>query len=154
MKVAILAVGRMKSGPERDLYDAYSGRFSKIGAGLGLKGLTETEVDAGGGLEAEGRRILSKVQSGARCVRLDEGGRSLSSTAFAEDLAKRRDSGEPSLVFVIGGAEGFSDEARRAIPETMAFGRQTWPHRLVRAMLAEQLYRAASILAGAPYHKA
>ena len=72
---------------------------------------------------------------------------------FAGNLAKWRDQGVPDLVFLIGGAEGYGDAVKSAVPETLAFGPQTWPHRFVRVMLSEQVYRAVSILAGTPYHK-
>lgn len=144
----------MKSGPERDLVDAYAERFRKSGRALGFRGLEETELSNGGGLEAEGKRLLDAIPSGARLIRLDEHGQEKRSKSFARDLAKWRDAGEAELCFLIGGAEGFSDAVKAAAPDQMSFGEATWPHRLVRVMLAEQLYRAASILAGSPYHKA
>jgi len=87
-------------------------------------------------------------------LRLDEAGENITSTELARRFAAWRDEGQRDLVFLIGGAEGFSADVRRAAPKSLAFGAQTWPHRLVRAMLAEQVYRAFTILAGTPYHKA
>ena len=154
MRIQVRAVGRTKTGPERDLFDDYARRFNKIGPGIGLRGLTEVELESGGGLEREGERLLTKLPENARIIRLDEHGRQLGSKAFATELARYRDDGIGDMVFLIGGAAGYSRDVINKAPETIAFGPQTWPHRLVRAMLAEQLYRAASILAGTPYHKA
>lgn len=98
--------------------------------------------------------MTAKVPDGAAVVRLDEFGPQLTSKAFANDLSKRRDTGTAHLCFLIGGAEGYSEAIRVAYPGTLAFGPQTWPHRLVRVLITEQLYRAASLLAGTPYHKA
>lgn len=154
MRLTILSVGRVKSGPELDLCEDYAERFRKAGRQLGYRSLELIEVDSGGGLEAEAGRLLAKLPQGAYAVRLDEHGREYSSTAFSDYLARLRDRGLGDLCFLIGGAEGYGTAIREAVPETMAFGRQTWPHRLVRAMLTEQLYRAASLEAGLPYHKA
>ena len=154
MKLTLLTVGRMKSGPERDMVDDYLTRLKRHAPQLGFRDVTEIELPEGGGLEAEGERILAKLPAGAVTLRLDEHGEQITSTKFADRLAKWRDSGTPEAVFLIGGAEGYAQQVRQAVPQTLAFGPQTWPHRLVRAMLAEQLYRAATILAGTPYHKA
>lgn len=153
MHVSLICVGKLKRGPEKELSDDYADRFAKTGAGLGFRSFNLIEV-AGGGLDAEGERIMAKVPQGAAIIRLDEFGPQFTSKAFAKDLAKRRDGGLPHLCFLIGGAEGYSDAIRSAYPETLALGPQTWPHRLVRVMITEQLYRAASLLAGTPYHKA
>ena len=144
----------MKSGPERDLYDDYSARFEKLGRRLGFRGLQEVEVASGGGLDLEADRILSKIPKGAKLIRLDEHGKVQSSQAFTNQLARFRDQGLSDLVFLIGGAEGYGSAIIKAAPDMLCFGSTTWPHKLVRAMLAEQLYRAATILAGTPYHKA
>lgn len=154
MKVTLIAVGALKSGPERELFDDYAERFRRTGQGLGFRSFTEIEVDSGGGLDREGNRILARLPETALAIRLDEHGKSLASTDFAKRLGTYRDDGIPELVFLIGGAAGYAREVRKRVPDTLAFGVQTWPHKLVRAMLAEQLYRAASILAGSPYHKA
>jgi len=154
MRLVFLVVGRLKAGPERDIVDEYVKRATPVARSLGFRGIEEIEVASGGGLDAEADRILSKIPAGAKCLRLDEFGRSYRSTEFAEKLAVWRDQGAPDLVLLIGGAEGYGEAVRHAVPDMMAFGPQTWPHRLVRAMLAEQVYRAVSILAGTPYHKA
>ena len=154
MRLQILAVGRLKDGPERDLTDDYLRRAGAMARGLGFKGPDEAEVASGGGLDGEGARLLAKLPEGARIIRLDEGGENLTSDMFASRLSRWRDDGVRGACFLIGGAEGYSPEVRAAAPQTLAFGVQTWPHRMVRAMLAEQLYRAMTILAGTPYHKA
>jgi 23S rRNA (pseudouridine1915-N3)-methyltransferase len=154
MRLTFLVVGKMKSGPERDLVDEYLKRARPVARGLGFRGIEEIEVASGGGLDAEAGRILEKIPVGARILRLDEFGPTMGSADFADKLAAWRDQGIPDLVFLIGGAEGYGDAVRQAASDTLAFGPQTWPHRFVRAMLAEQVYRAMSILAGTPYHKA
>jgi 23S rRNA (pseudouridine1915-N3)-methyltransferase len=154
MRLTFLVVGKMKSGPERDLVDEYLKRARPVARGLGFRGIEEIEVASGGGLDAEAGRILEKIPVGARILRLDEFGPTMGSADFADKLASWRDQGIPDLVFLIGGAEGYGDAVRQAASDTLAFGPQTWPHRFVRAMLAEQVYRAMSILAGTPYHKA
>lgn len=154
MKLTVLAVSRMKACPERDLVDDYLARLKASARALGFRDVAELEVAGGGGLEAEGQRQLAKCPQGARLIRLDEHGKVFTSKALAHDLAKWRDSGVPETVFLIGGAEGYSAAVKDRVPETLALGPQTWPHRLARVMMAEQLYRALSILAGTPYHKA
>ncbi|MEZ5997254.1 MAG: 23S rRNA (pseudouridine(1915)-N(3))-methyltransferase RlmH [Hyphomonas sp.] len=154
MRLVFLVVGKLKSGPERDLVDEYLKRARPVARSLGFRGIEEIEVANGGGLDAEAGRILEKIPSGAKILRLDEFGPSMGSEPFAHKLALWRDQGTPDLVFLIGGAEGYGEAVKQAAPETLAFGPQTWPHRFVRVMLAEQVYRAVSILAGTPYHKA
>lgn len=99
------------------------------------------------------RRMLEKLDSRAFCFMLDEKGKSLRSTDFAARIGKLTGEGYSRLQFVIGGADGFSAEAKKRAGFLLAFGEQTWPHMLVRVMLAEQLYRAQQILAGHPYHR-
>ena len=154
MHIQIISVGKPKSGPEKDLADDYAVRFKKAGPNIGFRSLKLHDLPNGGGLIAEGSKLLGAVPKGASVLRLDEHGPQLTSVAFSERLAKLRDAGTDTLCFLIGGAEGYSDEVRAAFPKTLALGPQTWPHRLVKAMLTEQLYRAVSLQAGLPYHKA
>ena len=154
MKLQILAVGPSKSGPEHDLVTDYAKRFSAMAGPLGLSGLDINTVKSGGGLIREGERILSKLPEKARILRLDEHGPAWPSVKLSEKIAHWRDDGERALVFLIGGAEGYSPAVKQACPQTLALGPQTWPHMLVRVMIAEQIYRSASILARTPYHKA
>lgn len=141
----------MKSGPERALVDDYVARAAKLGRGLGVRSVQEIEVEAGGGAQKEAERLLSKAGD-AHIIRLDEDGRSQTSRALASDLAQRRDAGE-NLAFLIGGADGFDKALKSKTPHALSFGAQTWPHKLVRVLIAEQIYRALSIDAGAPYHR-
>lgn len=154
MHITLISVGKLKKGPEKELVDDYVARFNKAGPGIGLRSLKLVDLASGNGLAAEGKLILSAVPAGAKVYRLDEHGAAWPSVKLANTIAKLRDQGTPEICFLIGGAEGYSDAVREAFPDTLALGPQTWPHRLVRAMIAEQLYRSVSLLAGLPYHKA
>lgn len=155
MRVRICAVGRMKSGPERALVEDYTTRFERTGRALGLGPLTITEVDdrKGGGMAAEAALLDRAIPGGAVICAMDERGREMSSPDFANMLAGWRDQGRAEVAFVIGGADGIDPALRSRADAMLSFGPMVWPHMLVRAMLSEQLYRAASILAGAPYHR-
>jgi len=154
MHITLISVGKLKKGPEKELVDDYVTRFNKAGPGIGLRSLKLVDLASGGGLEAEGKLILNAVPSGAKVLRLDEHGPAWTSVKLANQIATWRDAGTPTLCFLIGGAEGYSDAVRAAYADTLALGPQTWPHRLVKAMISEQLYRSVSLLAGLPYHKA
>jgi len=153
VKLHILAVGQVRKGPERDLVDDYLARLEKTGRSLGLRGVTEHEVASGGGMEAEAERLLARLPDGASLVMLDERGQQIPSRDLAKLIARQRDDGMGDMCFLIGGADGHGEAVRRAAALKLGFGPQTWPHKLVRVMLAEQLYRAATLLAGTPYHK-
>ncbi|MGR3591176.1 23S rRNA (pseudouridine1915-N3)-methyltransferase [Limimaricola soesokkakensis] len=155
MRVRICAVGRMKSGPERALVEDYTARFDRTGRALGLGPLMITEVDdrKGGGMAAEAALLDRAIPDGAVICAMDERGREMSSPDFANMLAGWRDQGRAEVAFVIGGADGIDPALRSRADAMLSFGPMVWPHMLVRAMLSEQLYRAASILAGAPYHR-
>ena len=155
MRVHICAVGRLRSGPERDLLDDYLTRFDRTGRPLGLGPATVTEVEdrKGGGMTAEAGLIDRAIPKGAVTIALDERGKLLTSPDFADLLGRWRDEGRGDAAFVIGGADGIAPELRQKADFKLSFGKMVWPHMLVRVMLAEQLYRAASILAGAPYHR-
>ena len=156
MRVQVCAVGRLRAGPERDLVDDYLQRFDRTGRALSLGPLVEHEVEdkRGGGMAAEAELLSRAVPSGAVMVTLDERGRVLSSPEFAEQIARWRDGGRQDLAFVIGGADGIDPGLRARADFSISFGRMVWPHMLVRVMLAEQIYRAATILSGGPYHRA
>jgi len=156
MRVHLCAVGRLRSGPERVLVDEYLDRFGKTGRALGLGPATLHEVEdkRGGGMAAEADLLARAVPSGAMLCVMDERGRGLSSPEFAAQLAQWRDAGRQDLAFVIGGADGIDPGLRARADFGISFGAMVWPHMLVRVMLAEQLYRAATILAGGPYHRA
>ena len=156
MRVHVCAVGRIRSGPERDLLDDYLARFDRTGRPIGLGPITVHEVDdrKGGGMSAEAGLLQRAVPSGATIVALDERGKVMSSPDFADRLAGWRDDGCGDVAFVIGGADGLDPGLRAQADFSLSFGKMVWPHMLVRVMLAEQLYRAASILGGSPYHRA
>ena len=153
MKLAIAAIGKPGRGPEATLADDYARRATLAGRPLGLGPLELLDLDprkTGKGPEAE---LLLAASEGAHLIACDERGKTYSSRAFADHIAALRDQGERRLVFAIGGADGLDESVRKAARSTIAFGPQTWPHALARAMLAEQLYRAVTILAGSPYHR-
>ena len=156
MRLHICAVGRLRSGPERSLVDDYLARFDRTGRqfGLSFSRLIEVEDKKGGGKEAEALLLIKALPEPCRVVALDERGRHLSSPDFAQELAAERDSGCGDLAFVIGGADGLGAEILARADMTLSFGAMVWPHMLARVMLSEQLYRASSILAGSPYHRA
>jgi 23S rRNA (pseudouridine1915-N3)-methyltransferase len=155
MRVHIIAVGRLRAGPERDLVGDYLTRFYRTGRALGLGPARVVEVDdrKGGGMGAQAELIRRAVPQGAAVLVLDERGQIESSPGFADRLAGWRDQGRSDLALVIGGADGVARDLRAEADFVLSFGTMVWPHMLVRVMLAEQLYRAASILAGAPYHR-
>ncbi len=156
MKVHVCAVGRLRPGPERDLILDYAQRFDRTGRALALGPLAFHEVEdkKNAGMAAEADLLARVVPAGAVLVTLDERGQILTSPAFAGLLAGWRDGGRQDVAFVIGGADGIDPALRARTAASVSFGAMVWPHMLVRVMLAEQLYRAASILAGLPYHRA
>jgi 23S rRNA (pseudouridine1915-N3)-methyltransferase len=155
MRLVICAVGRLRAGPEKALVDDYLTRCGRTGRGIGLGPATLTEIDERKvtGKAGEGEALLRALPDGARLVALDERGRTLTSPEFAELLAGWRDAGAGDAAFVIGGADGLDAQVLSRADATLSFGRMVWPHMLARVMLAEQLYRAAGILAGTPYHR-
>ena len=155
MRVTVCAVGRLRAGPEKALIDDYQTRFDRTGRGQGLGPLTLTEIDdrKGGGMAAEAALLDRALPQNARVIALDERGRLMSSPDFAATLARFRDDGCSDLAFLIGGADGLDPTLRDRADLSLSFGKMVWPHVLARVMLTEQLYRAASILAGLPYHR-
>jgi 23S rRNA (pseudouridine1915-N3)-methyltransferase len=155
----MFAVGRMKAGPEREVLERYVKRIAALAPSLGLAPVEWREFDESRARQTETRRVeegkilLAAAPRGAVIVALDERGRSPSSEGFAADIAKARDGSVPAMVFLIGGPDGLDDTVRSAARSLLSFGAMTWPHQLVRVMLAEQVYRACSILAGHPYHR-
>ena len=158
MKISVHAVGRMKTGPERELADRYFERFAKSGPAVGLEFAGIAEISEGRGQTASERRREEgqklQLQPGTALILLDERGKSFSSEDFAGRLGLLRDGGRKALVIAIGGADGHDQSLRDQAELVMSFGLLTWPHQLVRVMLAEQLYRITTILSGHPYHRA
>lgn len=154
MRVQICAVGRLRGGPERDLIDEYLDRFNRVGRGFGLGPVEVREIDAKkGGRHAEAQLLARAIPVGAAVIALDERGKQMSSPEFSSTIGRFRDHGRGDLTFVIGGADGLCPQFRDRADQKLSFGKMVWPHMLARVMLAEQLYRAASILAGSPYHR-
>lgn len=145
-------MGRQKGGPEAALVDDYLKRFDVTGRGLSLGPAQLVELEDRK-KQGESRLLMDAIPDGALVIALDERGKTISSRDFARLLAKVRDEGRRDCAFLIGGADGHNDELRARSDRLMSFGPMVWPHMLARVMLAEQLYRAASILAGAPYHR-
>ena len=152
MRVLIAAVGRMKAGPLRDLYNEYVDRMTWPVALREVEIRKTLTVDERRRQEAD--LLRAAVPSGARRVVLDERGASLSSEFFAHRLEGWRNEGGGDVAFLIGGADGVDQSLRTEADLVLSLGLMTWPHMLVRGMLAEQLYRAQQILAGHPYHRA
>ena len=156
MRVQICAVGRLRNGPERDLYNDYLTRFDRTGRALALgpAQLIEVEDKKGGGMPAEAALLQRAIPDGALICTLDERGRVMSSPDFAQLLGTWRDQGRQDVSYVIGGADGLDPALRDIADASSSFGKMVRPQSLVRVMLAEQLYRTASILSGGPYHRA
>jgi 23S rRNA (pseudouridine1915-N3)-methyltransferase len=158
LRIVIAAIGRLKQGPERELVSRYLERARAAGKPLALTGFEVIEFaesragSADARKDEEARQLLSALPDGVRVV-LDEHGKSISSRAFAAQLGRWRDDGRPAASFVIGGADGHGRELEGSADLTLSFSPLTWPHQLVRIMLAEQLYRATTILSGHPYHR-
>lgn len=152
MRLWLIAVGRLRTGPEQALVRHYTERM--------LSPIEMREVEEKRRLpaaqlrEREGTLLLAALPAGATAVALDTCGKALSSEAFAAHIARWRDHGVAELAFLIGGAEGLAEDARKRAELVLSLGAMTWPHLLVRGMLLEQLYRAQQILIGHPYHRA
>ncbi len=160
MKIAVFAVGRMKAGPEKELAERYFDRFVKTGPALGLEfsGVEETAESRGQSVSErrleESQKLREKLGAGTALILLDERGKSIGSEDFARKIAAWRDGGQRAVVIAIGGPDGHDSLLRDQASLVLSFGAATWPHQLVRIMLAEQLYRTATILSGHPYHRA
>jgi len=155
MRIVIAAVGRLRDGAEAALTADYVQRAAAHGRGLGFKSvdLVEVEGKPPGDMRAEASALLRATPDDARKILLDERGAEWASRQMAEKLARWRDDGVGATTFWIGGADGAAQSLKDQADEKLAFGRQTWPHKLVRVMLAEQIYRAITILANTPYHR-
>ena len=159
MRIVLAAVGRLKQGPERELAETYRKRAEGVGRSLGLRDIEIIEIRESRAQDAERRRveesiaIANVIPERAILVMLDERGNSLDSAALAAQLHEWRAEDRAAICFAIGAADGLADSLRQRANLKLAFGTATWPHQLVRIMLLEQLYRAATILAGHPYHR-
>lgn len=160
MDVVLLAVGRMKQGPERELLDRYVDRARGLGRSLGIGAVTVREIDESRARTPaerkrdEARALLAEATLPARLIALDERGRAVSSHAFADMVRASRDEAVSRLFVAVGGADGFADEVRARADACIGYGSATFPHQIVRLLAAEQIYRAFTIMAGHPYHRA
>lgn len=160
MRIGLFSVGRLKAGPEKDLAARYLDRFAKSGPAIGLELGKLVEVAESRASNPETRKrdeaaMLDKaLPADAVLVLLDERGKALGSEDFAELIGRWRDSGKRDVMIAIGGADGLDPALHARADAVLCLGRLTWPHQLVRILIAEQLYRATTILSGHPYHRA
>jgi 23S rRNA (pseudouridine1915-N3)-methyltransferase len=159
LRLAIIAAGRLKPGPERTIAEDYLKRAQGLGRGCGISRIAVTEFNesqassAALRLTEEGRLIAAALPEKSFTVTLDERGKALASAEFAGLIRRHLEGGTGDMAFLIGGPDGHAPAVRDKAALTMSFGPMTWPHRLVRVMLLEQIYRAITILAGHPYHR-
>lgn len=145
MALTVLAVGRLKRGPETELVERYAKRLKRLKTSV-------RELPERDSKDKEGEALISALPAGAFVIALDEGGEDLSSPALARLIGEKIDGGQ-SIAFIIGGADGLSDAVKARANRSIRFGRMTWPHQIVRGLLFEQIYRAETILLGHPYHR-
>jgi 23S rRNA (pseudouridine1915-N3)-methyltransferase len=159
MRLLIAAVGKLKQGPERELFAHYLDRAQSIGRKISFAPLSAIEIaeakpaTAQARMEAEGKSLLAKLPSSHKLICLDRSGDHLGSEDFAQVLAKFRDGGAEGLAFFIGGADGLGLAPLFKADRVLSLGHMTLPHGLARIVLAEQIYRAGTILSGHPYHR-
>lgn len=160
MRIVLAAIGKMKKGPERELCARYVDRAAAACRQVGIANVEVREFPESAARTAalrmgeEAAALGGLLQTGARLVLFDERGKSMSSAAFAADIAATRDNGAPAYVLALGGPDGHDPALRERADLMLAFGAMTWPHQLARIMAAEQTYRAITILSGHPYHRA
>ncbi|MCY4305455.1 MAG: 23S rRNA (pseudouridine(1915)-N(3))-methyltransferase RlmH [Aestuariivita sp.] len=155
MRIYILAIGKLRHGPECELLKHYLSQFDKVGrvSGLGPSKLVEIVDKKSGGQEIEAGLLRNAIPSSSTLCVLDERGRAMTSPEFATWIGRLRDGGIANLAMLIGGAGGIDSKLRSEADLVLSLGPMVWPHILVRVMLAEQIFRAASILARKPYHR-
>ncbi len=158
MKLGLIVIGRLKSGPEHMLCHDYLDRSQKLGRQLGFSAITLTELEARVPMNLdpkpiEAQKISEQIDTLSHVIICDENGQNLSSRFFSQQLADLRDRGTKRLDFVIGGANGLDESIKLRAQSAMSFGVQTWPHAFVRVMLLEQIYRAMTMMSGHPYHR-
>lgn len=160
MRLHILAVGHARGTPEGVLSEDFVGRAQAMGRRMGIAAVTVDEITVSKAREMKSRmaeeaeKLSNRIPDGAHVVLLDARGNGMTSEDFAEMLGALRDAGTKDMAFVIGGPDGLAPLPGKKAGRSLAFGQQTWPHLMVRAMLSEQIYRALTILAGHPYHRA
>jgi 23S rRNA (pseudouridine1915-N3)-methyltransferase len=159
MRITLFAVGRLKAGPEKDLASRYLDRFAKAGPAVGLELAKLVEIQESRASNPETRKreeavaLEKALPEGAALILLDERGKALDSQTFSEVIGRYRDNGKRDMMLAIGGADGLDPDLRSRADLVLNLGTMTWPHQLVRILIAEQLYRAVTILSGHPYHR-
>jgi 23S rRNA (pseudouridine1915-N3)-methyltransferase len=159
MRITLFAVGRLKAGPEKDLASRYLDRFAKAGPAIGLELAKLVEIQESRASNPETRKreeaaaLEKALPEGAALILLDERGKSLDSQAFSDAIGRYRDNGKRDMMLAIGGADGLDPDLRARADLVVNLGTMTWPHQLVRILIAEHLYRAVTILSGHPYHR-
>jgi 23S rRNA (pseudouridine1915-N3)-methyltransferase len=160
MRLHIIAVGFGRGAQEVALAEGFVGRAAQMGKRMGISAVLCEEIpvsrerDLKKRMGDEAERLAKRVPDGAHIILLDAKGKGMTSEDFAEMLGALRDAGTKDLAFIIGGPDGLAPLPGKRAGRSLAFGPQTWPHLLVRAMLSEQIYRSLTILAGHPYHRA
>ncbi|ATO56965.1 23S rRNA (pseudouridine(1915)-N(3))-methyltransferase RlmH [Bartonella sp. 1-1C] len=159
MQVSIFAVGRMKQGAEQILVHRYLDRFSKSAKAVGFQFGKMQEISESRAhtpcqrMKEEEKKLFEYLPEKCRLIVLDERGKSISSSIFAEKLACYRDEGVRDLIFALGGPDGHSEQVRNHADFLLSFGFMTWPHQIARILLTEQLYRVITIIGHHPYHR-
>lgn len=159
MRITICAVGRLKRAPEAELCSDYLTRAEKLGRQVGITKAQIIEVAESDDAQSAARKaqeadaLHAKMSSGAMIICLDEHGQSVDSKSFSNIIKRAADDGTSELAFVIGGPDGLSPELLERASRTICFGRMTWPHRIARVMLLEQVYRAVTLMVNHPYHR-
>lgn len=160
MRITLFAVGRLKVGPENELAGRYLDRFAKSGPAIGLEFARTVEVQESRALNPEKRKrdeavlIEKALPDGSVLVLLDERGTAMASEDLARQIGQWRDGGRRDLMFAVGGADGLDQALWQRADLVLNLGKLTWPHQIVRVLIAEQLYRVVTILSGHPYHRA
>lgn len=159
MKLTLHVVGRMKSGPETELFSRYFERAKSLAKSQGVQNISLIEYSESKAKRSDDRKvqeaqaILEKLDKRDAVIVLDEGGKTITSHGFAELITDNRDNVGADVAFVIGGADGLDHILKQRALRKVSFGAMTMPHQLVRVLLSEQIYRALSIMAGHPYHR-
>ena len=159
MRLQVLAIGRLKAGPEKTLAGDYQTRIEGLGRKAGISKLSITEFaesqsqTANQRQDEEARLLAGALAPKALTLVLDERGKTMTSEAFSQFLQRHLDRGTQDLAFLIGGPDGHSAKTRKTAGQLLSLGEMTWPHRLARVMLFEQIYRAVTIMVNHPYHR-
>ncbi|NNF78708.1 MAG: 23S rRNA (pseudouridine(1915)-N(3))-methyltransferase RlmH [Rhizobiales bacterium] len=159
MRITVCAVGRLKRAPEAELCSDYLARAEKLGRQVGLSKAEIIEVPESQNAQADARKaqeataLEAKLSPGALVICLDEHGQNVDSKEFSKIIKNAADSGTSELAFLLGGPDGLSQHLVSSAARTLCFGRMTWPHRLARVMLLEQIYRAVTLMVNHPYHR-